>query len=75
MAKQKKVTGARVEYWKNKKGEFNYRIIGKNGKLLASINQGFKRKAGMAKNIQALANFFCIDTNRQTLRDIIEIRK
>lgn len=56
MAKQKKVTGARVEYWKNAKGEINYRIIGRNGKILAGIVQGFTRKAGVVKNIVGITD-------------------
>lgn len=58
MAKQKKVTGARVEYWKNKKGVINYHVIGSNGKILAEVKQGFSRRAGMEKNINAMRNFF-----------------
>jgi hypothetical protein len=41
----------RLEYWKNAKGEYNYRAIGMNGKVIASINQGFKSYAGVYKNI------------------------
>lgn len=44
----------RLEYWKNAKGEYNYRAIGINGKVLASINQGFKRMSGLEKNRTAL---------------------
>jgi uncharacterized protein YegP (UPF0339 family) len=58
MAKQQKPTGARVEYWKNKKGEFNYRLIGRNGRIIASVNQGFKRRAGIEKNLHSLDVFF-----------------
>jgi len=71
MAKQKKVTGARVEYWKNKKGEYNYRIIGKTGKLLAGVVQGFKRKAGVFKNVKALTAFF----GNEVGINIIEVSK
>lgn len=70
MAKQK-VTGARVEYWKNKKGEFNYHIVGRNGRVLAQVTQGFKTKRGLTKNISALADYFCrIDWDK-----IIELKK
>jgi uncharacterized protein YegP (UPF0339 family) len=41
-----------IEYWKNSKGEFNYHIIGQNGRILAEIKQGFTRKANMIKNIR-----------------------
>jgi uncharacterized protein YegP (UPF0339 family) len=42
-----------IEYWKNKKGLFNYHIKGKNGQILAEIKQGFTRKANLIKNIKA----------------------
>jgi uncharacterized protein YegP (UPF0339 family) len=53
-----KLTGPRVEYKKNKKGELNFRIIGRNGKILIDNKQGYKRKAGLVKNIKALEVFF-----------------
>ncbi len=51
----------RIEYWKNAQGKFNYRIIGKNGRKLVSVNQGFERSGdeagtqGMTHNIKAVA--------------------
>lgn len=48
----------KIEFWKNKKGLFNYHIKGRNGQVLAEIKQGFTRKAGMMKNIQALERCF-----------------
>ena len=60
----KKLTGARVEYWKNKKSEWNYRLVGKNGKTLYATNQGWKRKKGMLNNIDAVAAFFVDQPNK-----------
>lgn len=60
MAKAK-LKAPRIEYYRNKKGEFNYRLIGINGRILMQNTQGYKRKASMIKNIQAVGNFF-IDT-------------
>ena len=55
---KKKVSGARIEPKKNNQGKINYKIIGRNGKLLADVRQGFERKAGMVKNIESLKKFF-----------------
>lgn len=57
MAKQK-LPAPRIEFKKNKRGEFNFKIIGRNGKVLIDNKQGYKRKAGMLKNIGALHSFF-----------------
>lgn len=74
MAKQKKVTGRRVEYWKNKKGEINFRIYSANGRMISgSINQGFKRLAAVVKSLESLAKFFCIDENYHSSYPLIKV--
>lgn len=54
----KKLKAPRIEFWRNKKSEFNYRLIGRNGRVLMQNTQGYKRKAGMDKNLKAVGQFF-----------------
>jgi len=46
----------KIQYWKTKKGEFNYHLISRNGNILVQSTQGYKRKATMLKLIKKI---FC----------------
>jgi len=54
----KKLKAPRIEWWRNKQQKFNYRLIGKNGRVLMQNTQGYERKASMQKNLQAVILFF-----------------
>lgn len=43
---------AKIQYWKNKQGLFNYHVVGNNGQILVSVNQGFTRKYNMVRNVK-----------------------
>lgn len=70
MAKQK-ASGARIEMWRNKKKEFNFRIIGKNGRVIVSANQGYRRKGAALKAIESLNNYFKVWYNKT----VVEVEK
>ena len=48
----------RIEVTRNRKSEYNYKLIGKNGKVLVHCNQGFKRKQALFRNIEAVSKSF-----------------
>lgn len=62
MAKEKRMSVPRIEYWRNKKREYNWRLVGKNSLILCSSNQGFKQSNSMAKNILAILHCFYDDS-------------
>lgn len=50
----------RIEIWKNKKNEWNYRSIGINGKTIGGHDQGWKRVGGLIANVIANGAMFGI---------------
>jgi uncharacterized protein YegP (UPF0339 family) len=62
MAKTQALPVPRVEATKNRKGEFNYRMIGKNSRILYSCNQGFKRKDRLLDNLIAVARIMNVQS-------------
>ena len=56
MAKKKslKPKGKNIEFYKNKKGEIQYRVFANNGNQLSTPGESFKTKKGAEKNLLAL---------------------
>lgn len=44
--------------YKDKKGEFRWRLKTKNGRIVAESGEGYKRMQGCLRGIQAVTNFF-----------------
>ena len=63
----------RIEYWINDKKEINYRIRGVNGKVITSVNQGFKREAGFYKSLVANAAVYGVTATASEGRLIISM--
>lgn len=62
MRKTERLPAPRFEYWRNSKGEYNYRTIGINGRSIGGEqHQGFKRLAALRNNISAHAAIFGCD--------------
>jgi len=47
-----------IEPYKDLQGQYRYKVVAGNGKTLADSGEGFKTRAGLKKNILALAKVF-----------------
>jgi len=47
-----------IKPYKDLTGQYRYKIVSRNGKTLADSGEGFKTRAGLKKNIEALAKIF-----------------
>ena len=47
-----------IKPYKDLQGQYRYKIVSRNGKTLADSGEGFKTRAGLKKNIEALAKIF-----------------
>jgi len=45
---------SQVVIYKDRKGEWRWRAIARNGRIIADCGEGYKRKAGAAKGFEAL---------------------
>lgn len=44
----------RIEVYRDKKKEWRWRAVHRNGKIIAASSEGYKRKAGVYKNLSNL---------------------
>ncbi len=71
MAKKNKYPAPRIEFFRNKKGEFNYHSIGANGKIISGgERQGYNRFAGLRDNIITNALFYGVRMAYVEVKDI-----
>lgn len=47
-----------IKPYKDLTGQYRYKIVSRNGKTLADSGEGFKTRAGLKKNLEALAKIF-----------------
>jgi len=45
----------KIEIWKDKRGEWRYRIVHRNGNILAGPEEGYKRKSTMLRVLHNMA--------------------
>jgi len=50
----------KVEFYKDKRKEFRFRIVAKNGKILAESSESYKRIAGCKKAFTVIANALAV---------------
>jgi uncharacterized protein len=53
---QNKVAGMHFEIWRDRKGEFRWRIVASNGRILAS-SEGYTSKSGCLNAIETVKRY------------------
>lgn len=53
---------SKIEVYKDRNGEYRWRLVSSNGKVLADSGEGYKRKYGVIKAIAAVRKGMCFAT-------------
>ncbi len=48
---------SKLEYYKDKKKEWRWRVTARNGNIIADSGEGYKRKGGAMKGLKSLKKF------------------